>query len=298
MSVLFSFFLIELALFFTAAVMGGIALRTHYERSPGLVSLLYPFSLLFLSGVLEGLRVLSVSLGLGSTAFAEIAAVFRILNGLGWFLMCHAHLKLHGVLGWRARLTAPVVALTVGCAFLYAVTAVVDGTRSGKIALALGLSVMSVTALYAALTAILVLRKGIRLWPSSRAGVRMAVFAIIVYPASLMAERFGFMYPFLNPSRTVFEQLYPFFMVAFSSLALPALIARAKGQLAEPGDARASESLTDREREVVLLLRDGKSLKEIAIDLSVSVATVKSHSNNAYRKLGVSGRKELLLISL
>jgi DNA-binding CsgD family transcriptional regulator len=306
MNVLFSFFLIELALFFTAAVMGGIALRTHYERSPGLVSLLYPFSLLFLSGVLEGLRVLSVSLGLDSKAFAEVAAVFRILNGLGWFLMCHAHLKLHGVLGWRARLTAPVVVLTVGCALLYAFTAVVDGARGGsggpgsggKIALALGLSVMSVTALYAALTAILVLRKGIRLWPSSRAGVRMAVFAIIVYPASLMAERFGFIYPFLNPSRTVFEQLYPVFMVAFSSLALPALIARAKGQLAEPGDARASESLTDREREVVLLLRDGKSLKEIAIDLSVSVATVKSHSNNAYRKLGVSGRKELLLISL
>lgn len=52
--------------------------------------------------------------------------------------------------------------------------------------------------------------------------------------------------------------------------------------------------LTIQERKIFALLKEGKSNKEIADDCSISVSTVKSHTNNVYSKLGVSSRKEVL----
>ena len=48
--------------------------------------------------------------------------------------------------------------------------------------------------------------------------------------------------------------------------------------------------LTGRERELVLLLRDGLTNKEIADRLSISVATVRTHFENIFEKLGVHTR--------
>lgn len=286
-----------LALFFTAIIIGGIAFRSLYERSTGLAALLFPFSILFVSGSITFFQMLSGVLGLEAGPVIVLAESFRMLTGLGWFLLCRAHLKLHGILGFRRRLTAPLIIVTGTCVAAYAVSSVFfEGSAFHKAALVAGRTVMSATALFAALTAIISLRKGIRLWPSSRAGVRMAIFALIAYPVSLLAERSGMRLPFLDADHGVFEQLYPFFMAVYATLAIPALVSKAKGPMAEPGDRRATLSLTDREREVGLLLRDGKSLKEIASDLSVSVATVKSHSNSLYKKLEISSRKELPLV--
>ncbi len=58
------------------------------------------------------------------------------------------------------------------------------------------------------------------------------------------------------------------------------------GPLAEP--------LSERELEVLTLLDSGHSNKEIAKDLFVAVGTVKTHTNNIYRKLGVRNRAEAL----
>jgi ATP/maltotriose-dependent transcriptional regulator MalT len=54
------------------------------------------------------------------------------------------------------------------------------------------------------------------------------------------------------------------------------------------------EPLSERELEVLTLLASGRSNKEIAKDLFVSVGTVKTHTNNIYRKLGVRNRAEAL----
>jgi DNA-binding CsgD family transcriptional regulator len=51
--------------------------------------------------------------------------------------------------------------------------------------------------------------------------------------------------------------------------------------------------LTDREREIVGRLLRGESYKSISFSLGVSVATVKTHINKAYAKLGVKSRSEL-----
>ena len=50
--------------------------------------------------------------------------------------------------------------------------------------------------------------------------------------------------------------------------------------------------LTEREREILKWITDGKSNKEISDSLFVSVETVKSHVKNLYKKLNVKNRVE------
>lgn len=290
MKALLPLLFINASLFLTAAIIGGIAFRARHERTPGLLSLLYPFSFIFIVGFWELLFVLSDSLSLDKPFLGIIATAFRALNGLGWFLMCHSQLRLHGKLEWQGRLTVPVICLTVALSLTYALAALNGEDKWLRLA---ALLFMSATSIYSAISAVVVLRTGIRLWPSSQAGVRMALFGLIAYPVTLIAEFLGVSYPFLEPGKAVYEQMYPFFSTCYALIALPALLSKGKGSLAEPGDMRAVATLTDREKEIARYLKEGMALKEIAIKLGVSLATIKSHANGAYKKLGVSGRKEL-----
>ena len=52
------------------------------------------------------------------------------------------------------------------------------------------------------------------------------------------------------------------------------------------------EILTQKEKEILQLISDGKSNKEIASLLFVELSTVKSHINKIYSKIGVSNRRE------
>lgn len=52
--------------------------------------------------------------------------------------------------------------------------------------------------------------------------------------------------------------------------------------------------LSDREMEVLTLMIDGKSYKEIEAALFISIHTVKTHVYNMYRKLGVNSRHQLV----
>jgi two-component system NarL family response regulator len=56
----------------------------------------------------------------------------------------------------------------------------------------------------------------------------------------------------------------------------------------------ASESLTERELEVLQLLAQGKSNKEIGIKLFISEFTVKGHLRNIFAKLNVLSRTEAI----
>ena len=50
------------------------------------------------------------------------------------------------------------------------------------------------------------------------------------------------------------------------------------------------EELTPRELEILKLIEQGLSNKEIAQKLVISPQTVKRHASNIYSKLGISGR--------
>lgn len=52
--------------------------------------------------------------------------------------------------------------------------------------------------------------------------------------------------------------------------------------------------LTPREREVLVMVVDGMSVAGIAEELVISPGTVKAHLHRIYRRVGVSGRAELM----
>jgi len=54
------------------------------------------------------------------------------------------------------------------------------------------------------------------------------------------------------------------------------------------------EKLTKQEAKVVSLIKEAKTNKEIAMELSISTSTVKTHINNIYKKLEVKSRQELI----
>jgi two-component system response regulator NreC len=60
------------------------------------------------------------------------------------------------------------------------------------------------------------------------------------------------------------------------------------------GGASSYERLSDREREVLKLLADGLTLKEIAARLMVSVKTADAHKTNMMRKLDLHDRAEVI----
>jgi ATP/maltotriose-dependent transcriptional regulator MalT len=77
----------------------------------------------------------------------------------------------------------------------------------------------------------------------------------------------------------------------------PASLAVNGSSGATPGEGMPeplAEPLSERELEVLTLLASGRSNKEIAGDLFVAVGTVKTHTNNIYRKLGTKNRAEAL----
>ena len=71
----------------------------------------------------------------------------------------------------------------------------------------------------------------------------------------------------------------------------------ARGSLA-PKDDSAREALTGREQTILLQLAQGKSNKEVALALDISMRTVETHRKNIKRKLGISSTAGLTRYAL
>ena len=56
------------------------------------------------------------------------------------------------------------------------------------------------------------------------------------------------------------------------------------------GGGQVTDALSQREREVLNLIAQGKANKEVAVELSLSESTVKTHVSNIFSKLGVNDR--------
>ena len=69
-------------------------------------------------------------------------------------------------------------------------------------------------------------------------------------------------------------------------------------QLRRRGLTDSYELLTDREKEVLLLLAQGRANKEVAADLSVGVSTVETHRANLMQKLGLHSTAEIVLYAV
>jgi len=69
----------------------------------------------------------------------------------------------------------------------------------------------------------------------------------------------------------------------------------ARSILSERRGQRSEPAITDREREILELLRRGLANKEIAAQLGITVKTVKAHLSSLFQKIGVLDRTQAAL---
>lgn len=77
------------------------------------------------------------------------------------------------------------------------------------------------------------------------------------------------------------------------------LLARVRVHLRDPEPPKDAppSPLTGREREVVRLLADGRTYKQVAGAMRLSQSTVRNHLHNVYQKLGVVDRAQAVIVS-
>jgi DNA-binding NarL/FixJ family response regulator len=98
------------------------------------------------------------------------------------------------------------------------------------------------------------------------------------------------------PRETLFEAVRS--TAAGGSPLAPSVAARLIGRLGPGAPSRGGDTLTTRELEVVRLVARGASNREIARDLRISEATVKTHLLKIFEKLGVADRTSAVTTAL
>lgn len=85
-----------------------------------------------------------------------------------------------------------------------------------------------------------------------------------------------------------------FFTTRVSQMVLDGFLDRDNRTEVDPGNHYDSDNLlTGREREVIQLLAEGKTSKEVAVTLKLSVKTAETHRTNLMRKLGLHSVADL-----
>ena len=111
------------------------------------------------------------------------------------------------------------------------------------------------------------------------------VFAVMTM---LRAEYLG---NFTSDELVLLRSLQPFMEYSLKSVYLPQ-------RTQQRGSFIEQYGLTEREVDVVELLIAGKSNKEIAAELSLGLATVKTHLHHIFSKTGVQNRSEMVALAL
>ena len=86
-------------------------------------------------------------------------------------------------------------------------------------------------------------------------------------------------------------------LIAGERVLAPALVSVLAG-VSTPTAGAVDGMLTPKEREVLALLAQGRSNRQIAEALFISAATVKTHLSHLYEKLGVSDRQQAITQAL
>lgn len=86
----------------------------------------------------------------------------------------------------------------------------------------------------------------------------------------------------------------PFFSPGIASMLLEDYMRR----LQQQGSPDSYDLLTDRERELLRLVAEGKTNKEAATLMGVSVATVETHRTNLMQKLNLHNTAEIVLYAV
>jgi len=287
-----SYLLSLFAVLWAASSITRIAMYATQENEtdPGRRTLLVPLSLISLTILLDHLRLYGP--GMDNTATQLVLGFARRSMGAAWLYFCTVHYRLYRIDRARHSFMPLIVALNLGADLLYALLNALIGKGFWDGA---SMMIMVATAFYAGCDAVLLaIRHEARL-PSSRAGVRIAVFTMVVYPVVFISDLAGVRFPGLSQTRPMWSQTNPLYLIILLSFLEPALLARRnRAPAPKPqGSSDPFDALSAREAETIGLIMQGKSYKDITALLGITMPTVKSHATNAYRKLGVKSRSQL-----
>jgi len=139
-----------------------------------------------------------------------------------------------------------------------------------------------------------------RIWHTEKRNfvLGLLVFATIGYAESLINFFASWQTVLVHFSRdaeflysSIPYVLYGFFLVAyFLNYSLPTPV----GLDQVSASFLSTYNITDREREIIQMVIQGRSNADIAGELVISLATVKTHLHNIYQKVGVDSRFGLL----
>ncbi|WP_299199664.1 LuxR C-terminal-related transcriptional regulator [uncultured Amphritea sp.] len=107
---------------------------------------------------------------------------------------------------------------------------------------------------------------------------------IIAVLSMLREERLG---NYSDDELQLLRKLQPFLEYSLNAVYLP-------HRNAERSSITDKYALTERELDVLELLLSGSSNKEIAVDLGLGLATVKTHLHHIFQKVSVQSRSELI----
>jgi DNA-binding NarL/FixJ family response regulator len=134
---------------------------------------------------------------------------------------------------------------------------------------------------------------GLRLLRQQHPALHIVVLAETEDPTTILACLAAGVHGYVLQSGSMPQLLRALEIVEGGGVFAPAALAT--GHRAAPPPAPAPSSLTERQREVLRLLSDGRPTKAIARELGVAVGTVKVHLAAIYRALGATNRVEALV---
>ena len=111
--------------------------------------------------------------------------------------------------------------------------------------------------------------------------------------ALLLAQPGGIVRGFADAGPSLLPSLYLCQREGIAADFLPQILSAFSESSPQP-TISAATLLTQREMEILQLMQDGLTNKEIALSLVISVNTVKRHASNIYEKLKVNSRQEAI----
>lgn len=296
-----AYYLIVIMIGFAALAIAGFwAVKTGDPDLRNFCIVYTLFTLLLIISVLRNYLSLNVE-GYTSRDWYNISGVNLIVNSLlmpaiVYFFLGLYQIRKHNIIG-----IVFLILTLFTIAILYSPIGAQLDESAKVIHFGIGFPISSVWYLIA-FTIALLLGYGYlpRIWNSDRRAliVGLLIFATIGYLESLantpqtlrtgsvaFGEERGFLFS------SIPYALFGLFLIYYF-LRLPPQTSVEHGQLSE--GFIAAHGITDREREIIEKVIEGKSNATIASELVISLATVKTHLHNIYTKIGVESRFDLL----
>jgi DNA-binding CsgD family transcriptional regulator len=258
------------------------------------------FTLVLIFSVLR--KYLSINVeGYSPQAWYTISGISQVVGCAVVVALIHFFVELYQLPQRRLITSLFLITMFLSIGLIYSPIGATLDADNGIIHFGIGFKVSSVWYLASFTVAIAVgfgfLR---RLWNTERRNFILGslIFAafgylenLLNFPSSIRmnSATFGQELDFLYSS--IPYVLYGFFLVTyFLNFSLPTPIGL--DQVSE--SFLSAYKITDREREIIQMVIQGKSNADIARELFISLATVKTHLHNIYQKVGVDSRYDLL----